>query len=717
MAETFRRQDAIEIRKEAEAAVEELKKAAASFRKCRKEVERAADRLLLSEIHRELAKVPVEELNREKRGFRVKTLREYGYETIADLCTAEVWNIAAVNGISSDTAYTIKAVVNLMVAEARKNIRVGLSSDQKTEEATALLCAVSEYRKRKKESTLAEDLLTAYAGRIEAALSSLQKAGSGIRWLLRNRTEKEEAENAFSFLSDLFSGDFPENVRRITGVCGGITAATGEEAWAEFEKEPVPFINCIEEICPGILGSDDTRYGLPEDLWRELEEECVFPDGLKCELRNYQVLGVKYILHQGNVLLGDEMGLGKTVQAIAAMVSLRNTGATHFVVVCPAGVLSNWCREIRKMSELSVVKVHGEDRGKALSAWKRSGGVAVTTYETAWLFNTGEEYRFSLLVVDEAHYIKNPEAQRTAFVKKLCAHADRLLFMTGTALENRVSEMVSLIEILRPAIAGRIRKLQYLSQAEEFREIVAPVYYRRRREDVLTELPELIEEKEWCEMGQEETRVYNEAVLSGNYADVRRVSWNVPDLKDSCKAQRLLEIIDDAAEDGRKVIVFSFFLDTIRKIKELLRDVCLPPINGAVPPGKRQEIIDEFEKAPAGTVLCAQIQSGGTGLNIQAASVVILCEPQLKPSVENQAISRAYRMGQTRKVLCYRLLCEDTAEEEIVSMLGEKQAVFDAFADTSRAAEEIPEIDGTTWKEIIEHEIRRITEKGLTNSL
>lgn len=137
------------------------------------------------------------------------------------------------------------------------------------------------------------------------------------------------------------------------------------------------------------------------------------------------------------------------------------------------------------------------------------------------------------------------------------------------------------------------------------------------------------------------------------------------------------------------------------------------PINGSVSPQRRQEIIDEFDNAPAGTVLPAQIIAGGTGLNIQSASVVIICEPQLKPSVENQAISRAYRMGQTRNVLVYRLLCENTVDERITAMLDEKQAIFDAFADKSEAARESIELDEKTLGNIMKEEIERINAKRI----
>ncbi len=120
-----------------------------------------------------------------------------------------------------------------------------------------------------------------------------------------------------------------------------------------------------------------------------------------------------------------------------------------------------------------------------------------------------------------------------------------------------------------------------------------------------------------------------------------------------------------------------------------------------------------FDNAPAGTILPAQIQSGGTGLNIQSASVVVICEPQYKPSIENQAISRSYRMGQARNVLVYRLLCEDSIDERILTLLERKQAEFDAFADKSVAAKEIIELDDKTLGDIINEEIDRINAKHL----
>lgn len=188
-------------------------------------------------------------------------------------------------------------------------------------------------------------------------------------------------------------------------------------------------------------------------------------------------------------------------------------------------------------------------------------------------------------------------------------------------------------------------------------------------------------------MTPEDERIYEDDILTGSFMDARRVSWRNEDfLNTSSKVQRLREIVEDAQEDARKVLVFSFFLDTLEKVRTVFGPMCIGVINGSVPVADRQAIIDAFEAAPAGSVLAAQIQSGGTGLNIQSASVVVLCEPQYKPSTENQAIARAHRMGQTRDVLVHRLLCPNTVDERMLEILEAKQAEFDTFADESSAA-------------------------------
>lgn len=712
MARSFTSKDAKRLIHQHEDIMDKLSQIQERQNFCISKVKESAEAFVAAEVMEALKEVPIEEVSRAKRGIRVKALRDHGYQTIADIATASVHQISSVYGIGEETAHVIQRKVREIVDQTRKNTKIRISMDRKTKSASELVINISSLIQAVPLSQNCLQLKNDYFERVENAIDDLGPGTSGLRWFFSFRRTKEKGENAYKYLSELLEGSFGAAVNEVIQKAENADHMTEPDAWQDFQKNSVRFFNVLEAVAPGVLGTDDAMYGLPEDLAREVQDEAFFPEGLLCELRRYQEWGVKYILHQERVLLGDEMGLGKTIQAIATMVSLKNTGASHFVVVCPASVITNWCREIASKSKLRVTKVHGNGRKQALNAWIRTGGVAVTTYETTEYFKTDESFTFSLLVVDEAHYIKNSEARRSINVKNIAKKAERILFMTGTALENKVSEMVALIEILQPEIAHKVSGMEFLAAVPQFRKMVAPVYYRRKREDVLTELPELIENKEWCTLLPEEEHVYEQAVLQKNYAESRRVSWNIDDLHDSSKARRLLELIEEAESEGRKIIVFSFFLDTLRKIVDFLGDRCLNPINGSVPPARRQEIIDEFDKSPAGTVLAAQIQSGGTGLNIQSASVVIMCEPQFKPSIENQAISRAYRMGQTRNVLVYRLLCENTVDEKIMSLLEEKQAIFDAFADKSEAAGQSVELDEKGFGDIIREEIERIKAKS-----
>ena len=313
-----------------------------------------------------------------------------------------------------------------------------------------------------------------------------------------------------------------------------------------------------------------------------------------------------------------------------------------------------------------------------------------------------------MVVVDEAHYIKNPGSQRTVSVRKICKHSNRLLLMTGTALENRTKEMLFLLQILRPKIASMAMGFAKESTSQEFMQMIAPIYYRRKREDVLKELPELIEEESWIEGGDAEMAAYEEAAFKEEFMTMRRVSFNVDDFEQSGKLKRIKEIVRQAKFENRKVLIFSFFLETIKKVCAYLNDSCMEPITGAVPVSHRQEIIDAFEKSPAGTVLPLQINAGGLGLNIQAANVVILCEPQLKPSAEMQAISRACRMGQVRNVLVYRLLMLDSIDEKINTLLKFKKQVFNTFADKSLSGTQDLEISPDEIKNLFKKEIERI---------
>ncbi len=743
----------------------------------RSDIESAIAEAIRPEWMRVLRTIPVDELNANKDGIRTNLLKEAGYSDIYSVHAASEQSLASINGIGEVMSLRAKQNAAKIAVDVNNNVKLKISLDHKSDEYSRLVTAVAEYMRAKENQPRCEQLLSMLPQDTMGDLQKMNCAKSGLKWMFSGSAKKEEAQAAYERLSACASaidrsGLIPQIQGQVpvpgnfSGITGPITIAA---AWSDFARRPIEYYQTLEEIAPERFDSDEDGYGLSDEIKEDVANTPVDLTGLNCTLRGYQLWGVKYILHQKRVLLGDEMGLGKTIQALAAMVSLRNdylhskekpetaapaqetvvaaaapeaqniqekegAGTTletapapqpapaatvsplqedtvshsvsplqddsdlpklpevqhppRFLVICPASVIVNWCREIEAKSDLIAYNLHDKDRDAHFRTWSEEGGVAVTNYESLENhFVIEDDFDIDMIIVDEAHYIKNTEAKRSKNVLHLCDHTDRILFMTGTPLENNVNEMIRLMDYLQHDVAQRAQQVSMTAYADDFKDKISPVYYRRKRESVLSELPDLTDIKEWCDMTPEDERAYEDDVLTGSFMDVRRVSWRNADyLNTSAKVQRLREIVEDATEDGRKILVFSFFLDTLEKIRTIFGEKCVGVINGAVPVEERQNIVDAFEAAPPGSVLSAQIQSGGTGLNIQSASVVILCEPQYKPSTENQAIGRAHRMGQTRDVLVYRLLCPNTVDERMIEIIENKQAEFDTFADESTAA-------------------------------
>ena len=223
---------------------------------------------------------------------------------------------------------------------------------------------------------------------------------------------------------------------------------------------------------------------------------------------------------------------------------------------------------------------------------------------------------------------------------------------------------------------------------------VAPVYLRRNAEDVLVELPPIVETDEWCEFAGADADAYRRAVETGNFSAMRRAAYVSADPTESAKVERLLELITEARRNGRRVVVFSYFLSVLATVTAALRDTgvapdALGPLTGATPVAERQDMVDALASGETG-VLVAQIQAGGVGLNMQAASVVILCEPQVKPTMEAQAIARTHRMGQLDTVSVHRLLTDDSVDERMLELLAHKEQLFDSFARDSTLADATP---------------------------
>lgn len=671
-----------------------LREIAESEQLQRKTAQHCAKLLREGRLRRELEDMDIEQINRSKQGIRVGLLRSAGVNNVWQASQMSFQQICDIDGLGEQSAQRIRDTVKQIRRNTEENLRIRINVDDPAREDTELIRSLYLLIHTKSLRVHADALYRGNHQALQEELALAQESLSGFGWLFKSRTKKEMILAGVDRLQRRLEGPFGDG--KLTAAWEQLMQIPEDTCWADYCANAPAYFAQLEQLGLQWEKEDAAPGGIPAQLAAEIEAQELDLKYLKATLRSYQTFGTKYIVHQKRSLLGDEMGLGKTIQAIAAMAALKAEGKHHFMVVCPASVLVNWCREIQKHSTLEVTKVHGDDP-EALLHWRMNGDVAVTTYESISRFQLPERFRICMVVTDEAHYVKNPETRRTKALLKLLEKTDFALFMSGTPLENRVEEMCFLTGCLQPELAKELEDVKFLSTAEQFRQQLAPVYLRRTRDDVLQELPDLTEKEQWCVLEGQEQCDYADAVMSGNFMAIRQVSWQVDDLKNSSKAKRLLELCEQAREQKRKVIVFSFFRSTLQKVVTLLGDRCMEPITGSINPQRRQEIVDEFAKAPDGAVLVSQVQAGGTGLNIQSASVIIFCEPQIKPSIENQAISRAYRMGQVRDVLVYRLLADDTIDERIMEILKTKQNLFDNFAEESVVGTESLKPSETAW--------------------
>ncbi|WP_282919992.1 DEAD/DEAH box helicase [Ignavigranum ruoffiae] len=429
---------------------------------------------------------------------------------------------------------------------------------------------------------------------------------------------------------------------------------------------------------------------IPNFIVDKVKEYHLDTTNFKASLRPYQEFGAKYALYFKKTLLGDQMGLGKTIQALATANHLLNNGKKHIITIIPLSVLANWEREINKWSNIPIFIFRGQKRSESLKQWINKGGILLTNFEqTHYLLKNANTFKVDLVIVDEAHYIKNPEAKRTKNTNQLAEKAEYNLFMSGTPLENRLNEMKQLISVLNPSVVQNIENQNLETNLKDFKTELSLVYLRRKRDEVLKELPEIEEITMWSQLSTMERDYYNEAVARGisGIADMRRAGFYGKDPKKSEKIQQIINICVEAKDNGDKIIIFSFFKTVLRDIQKHIVNPVIGMISGDITPLERQELIDKFTKAANGAVLLSQIEAGGVGLNIQTANVVILCEPQWKPSTEQQAIGRVYRMGQTKNVIVYRLLSLESIDESMMMLLGHKNELFKTYAHDSLVAD------------------------------
>ncbi|WP_151524028.1 DEAD/DEAH box helicase [Serinicoccus kebangsaanensis] len=650
---------------------------------------RAGEQVREAAVGRLLEQMPVDRL-REATGerLRISALQEAGVRSVQQVLDRG-GDLADVPGVGAVTAARMRGAAQTLRSLALEDTPLRLDPDDRSPEATDLLRRLHTWEVLR-QAAKATDVV-AQAQALSPLAASLTTGTTHL-----------------AVLGDTGTGELREVVDAVlehaTQLGDAVERAATADPWPDFAARPAHSFALLSEL--GLIEETGTYGDVPDDVVQAVREQHLDDTRLHVSLRGYQSFAARFALVQRKVVIGDEMGLGKTIEALAVLAHRASEGARWFLVVCPAAVLSNWVREIDGKTDLEPRRLHGERRDGELSRWRAHGGVAVTTYGTLGSVWDGlDGFEIDSLVVDEAHYVKNPAAQRSRRVEALVRRTQHVMLLTGTPLENTVGDFTTLIDYLQPEL------LQGMGDSPlEFRRRVAPVYLRRNTEDVLLELPELVEVEEWLELTAADQQAYRDAVASGNFMAMRRAAFEAG--MASAKMAHLVEIVAEAEANGRRVLVFSYFRDVLDQVAASLPGRVFGPLTGSVPPVERQATVDDFSTAPGGAALVAQIQAVGVGLNIQAASVVVICEPQLKPTTEWQAIARARRMGQLHSVQVHRLLTEDSVDERLVELLSTKTSTFEDYARVSETAHSAPEAfdlsEGDLARQVIAAERSRL---------
>lgn len=449
------------------------------------------------------------------------------------------------------------------------------------------------------------------------------------------------------------------------------------------------------------------------------ESERDIPKDLKADLREYQKTGYRWLrtLFDYNYggILSDEMGLGKTLEAIALILSLKEDnieGTT--LVVTPASLIYNWEREIKKFSPtLSVLVIGGtpEERNEDIERYNEYD-VIVTSYNLLRqdiIKYDGKE--FLLEIIDEAQFIKNYTTEASKCAKAISAK--HKFALTGTPIENNLSELWSIFDYLMPGFLFSYNMFRdkfelpivlddSSKEKDKLRKMTSPFILQRKKKDVLLDLPDKIEEIFYSSMGTEQRALYdaevfklktalkkqtkkeydeNKMILLSYLTRLRELCCDPSLLYDeysggSAKLDALLDLIDRAMEGGHKILLFSQFTSMLEIIEKSLRKKKIEyyEITGSTSKEKRIELVDSFNSGNVPLFLIS-LKAGGTGLNLTGADIVIHYDPWWNVAVENQATDRAHRIGQTKVVTVYKMIAKDTIEDKIIEIQEKKKAL------------------------------------------
>jgi superfamily II DNA or RNA helicase len=495
----------------------------------------------------------------------------------------------------------------------------------------------------------------------------------------------------------------------------------------------------VETVADGAVGA------LIERLRTSDGPEAARIVGIEGDLRDYQERGVAWLqrlseLGMGGVL-ADQMGLGKTIQAMALLTS-RSQERPH-LVVCPTSVVGNWERELARFAPgMSVIRHHGPERPVTSRSF-RPGQVAVTSYALLRRdIGLLEDVDWDIVVFDEAQQIKNPSSKGARAARSLTAHTR--IAMTGTPIENRLSELWSIVDVTNPGLLGTQRSFSERfavpverwhdeAAASRLRRLVAPFVLRRRKDDpeVSVDLPPKQEVTVACSLTREQAALYQAAVEEafrgdglGTTAFERRgrILALLTALKQICnhpaqylrdggalvgrsgKLARSTEIMAELTDADERALVFTQYREMgellAKHLTSTLKLPDVPFLHGGVPLAKRDEMVQRFqEDEDAPPILLVSLRAGGTGLNLTRASHVLHYDRWWNPAVEDQATDRAHRIGQTKAVTVHTLVTAGTLEDRIAELLDRKRALADAVVGTGETW--ITDLDDSELRDLV----------------
>jgi SNF2 family DNA or RNA helicase len=420
---------------------------------------------------------------------------------------------------------------------------------------------------------------------------------------------------------------------------------------------------------------------------------------LPAALRAYQWQGVSFLARADSALLADEMGLGKTVQAAVALrLALQLPDCDRALIVAPAPLTLNWERELGRWApNLTVRRLCGSKSDRE-AGYQLPIPVLVGSYEQVRLdvCTLDPDSHFDIVILDEGQRIKNTDSE-TAFACRLLPRS-RAWVLTGTPVENSVDDLLSIFRFLKPGL------LHSGMPRFELHDRIRPFFLRRRKKEVLPDLPPIIVQDLPLELEVAQRRAYDaawesrktlirsqgESVSDGSiFALITRLKQLCnydPDSDESVKLDSLRLIIDALSEPTDKVLIFSQYVETLKWLSERLGDIPYDLYHGQLSESVREDALARFEREPGPRALLVSLRAGGVGLNLPSASVVVLFDRWWNPAVENQAIQRAHRFGRDRLLQVVRFLVVDSIEERIDTLLGEKQVLFDQYVEKAENA-------------------------------